>query len=229
MKKLLTIAIALIMALSLTAIPAFAAGELPTTIDYTEVHGVNPTDTVLDNVKIPVYGYVGADAKITDPVPGTGTDPTVKPEAVPYQVNVSVPTKIIWAAFESDGGAVTSPTYHIVNNSYTNNLTVTLVSFTKCYLGKATTDNDFVDPNLTLNITADGSPFTQSSVVAGNGTSAIYFGDSTANGTAIVGTLAKKVNTTTYPWNFKITGTYVGSYATAREPVYTMTLKFAVV
>jgi hypothetical protein len=212
MKKLLTIALALIMAFSLGAAPAFAEGgsisdpSLSQTDDT--VQGATGTEQA-----IPVYGYVGEDAIGTDTKPGTaGNEPTW----TPYEINVSVPTKIIWAAFESDkakGNNITAPSYTITNNSEKNDLKVTLIGFTP----GTGPDNTAIDTNLTLNIT--GMQMATSEVFKGG------FGK---NNVAFSGSVLTKRGGTTPQWSFSLDGKYSGaSYATAYKPTYTMTLKFA--
>jgi hypothetical protein len=255
MKKLLTIALALVMALSLTAIPAFAATPFDG-VDKApnKIYGAT-YDATTATGEVPVYGYVGEAKNVvdngTDPDgDGIKTDPenpNLPPSYVPYLVNVSVPTKIIWAAFETDKGVITAPEYKIVNNSLKNNLNVTLVSFTAGYTGYNNGDtaaNTVVDKDLTLNIAAPAgdtsSPFAQEEVVKGTDQSVTYFGSSPANSNPIKdgsnnnavlakATKSEQGEVTTHPWNFTIGGSYTGSFTTEYHPTYTMTLKFEVV
>lgn len=208
MKKFLGSLLTLAMVLSIAAVPAFA-GTLPPQGD-SSVTGSSPT-----NDTVPVYGYIGEDANIIDPNPG---NPTTPPVITPTgtAINVTVPTKIIWASFASTG-TVTSPSYHIDNNSTTVDLDVTLVSFT----ANATAGNTAVDPNLTLNIT--GTQMAQAGVMSA--------GTGYAPGTpsAYTATFARAASSTTpTTWNFAIGGTYSGTYGTSYEPTYNMVLRFSV-
>lgn len=72
---------------------------------------------------IPIYGYIGKDTNIVDPDP---EDPGVKPET---EIYVEVPVKIMFAAFESDGGAISSPDYTIKNLSTVNDVKVEIEKF----------------------------------------------------------------------------------------------------
>jgi hypothetical protein len=202
MKKLLTIALALVIALSLTAIPAFAAGGTlpdPDDIDYTTIQ----TNTTPHEQTIPVYGYLGEDAVIPPNYPEG--DPTL------YDINVSVPTKIIWAAFESDGGEISAPEYKIINHSKSKALNVTLLSF-----AGTGGDNTDVDPVLELNLTGK---LATTGVV--NKSKDTYYTDNT---TAFSSPLA--ANDT---WTFSLSGEYTGNFNVAKKPTYNMILKFAVV
>lgn len=208
MKKFLVSILALAMVLSIGSVTAFA-GTLPTGQGDESVTGSNPTsDTV------PVYGYIGEDANITDPNP---TSPTTPPTVTPTgtAINVTVPTKIIWASFASSG-TVASPSYYIQNNSTSVDLDVTLVSFTA-----TGTDNTAVDSSLVLNLT--GTQMAQAGVMS-SGT-----GYAPATPTAYATTFARATSATTpTTWNFAIGGTYTGSYSAAKNPTYDMILRFSI-
>ena len=135
MKKLIAILAVVAIAASLT-VPAFAASISDPTPASKLVQGDSAQETT-----VPVFGYVGEDADIT----GTDVPPGIIVEK--SQINVSVPVKLIWAAFESDKGAITAPTYTIKNNSEENKVAITMVSFTG-----TGTDNASVESKLTLNI-----------------------------------------------------------------------------
>ena len=142
------------------------AGDSPFTLDATNSNATGVKNDSADGQglvpkgkPIPVYGYVGEDAVITDP---DSNDPETPPEELDVDINVSVPVKILWAAFESDGGAVTSPNYRIKNNGDAN-LKVTVVNF-----ASTGTDNNDIDKYLTLNLTGIGSVFSQAELVKPN-------------------------------------------------------------
>ena len=77
---------------------------------------------------ITVHGYIGPDTTLTDTDP---TDPTVKPDPTDpdMMINVAVPMKILWAAFGTDNGKVTSPNYYVKNLSLSNDVEVTVTGF----------------------------------------------------------------------------------------------------
>ena len=81
---------------------AFADGEIINIITTNNVE------------TIPIYGYIGPDADIIDPT---------------SEIYVEVPVKILFAAFESDVGEITSPQFTITNLSTTNNIKVEIESF----------------------------------------------------------------------------------------------------
>jgi hypothetical protein len=207
-KKLSAIALTAILVMAIGVSPVFAAGSLPTE-DEIEYQDVNGNSGITG--QIPVYGYIGADADIDDPDP---EDPNVPPEPNVYEVNVSVPVKIFWAAFESDNGAVKSPNYKIKNNSKdtgTNNhdLDISLIGF-EATAGAA---QDLVTAGeLTLNLIGD--------IEAGNVVG-------TTPATAVALTTAKELPAN-ITWIFKIGGAYTGGFTTELNPVYNMVLEFSV-
>ncbi|MCL2332639.1 MAG: hypothetical protein FWC54_04035 [Actinomycetia bacterium] len=201
MKKIFATTLATMLLLSSVAAPAFAAGgSITPSTSYTDIQGDSAQDAT-----IPVYGYVGEDAVITDTDPSTpGSAPTV----TPYEINVSVPVKIIWAAFQSNAPAITAPSYYIKNNSASNALDVTLSSFT----ARSTSANSAVDADLTLNLT--GTEMAQAGIFnAGSG-----YTNTTAY-TTIFDPQAQ--------WDFSLSGTYTGLFNAAYNPVYDLVLTFA--
>ncbi len=201
MKKILALICATTLLFSALATSAFAAGgAIMTTPANRDVQGDSAQTTT-----IPVFGYVGEDATITDPDTG---DPNKPPVVTNYEINVSVPVKIIWAAFQSEAPAITAPNYYLKNNSAGNSLSVTLSSFK----ARATPANTAVDPKLTLNLT--GTQMSKNSVfAAGNG----YTGTSAFPLAFAPGA----------QWDFSLSGMYVGTFTTAQSPVYDMVLTFA--
>ncbi|MCL2332007.1 MAG: hypothetical protein FWC54_00775 [Actinomycetia bacterium] len=197
MKKIIATTLATMMLLSSVAAPAFAAGgSIAPSTSYTDIQGDSAQNAV-----IPVYGYVGEDAAITDTDPG---NPATPPTVTPYEINVSVPVKIIWAAFQTGGGVVTAPNYSIKNNSANNDLDVTLTSFT----ARSSSANTAVDSNLVLNIV--GTQMAQTDVVGYTGSTPY---------SAVLGKSAT--------WNFTLGGMYSGAYGADYNPAYDMTLTFA--
>jgi hypothetical protein len=197
MKKVITIAMAFMLIMAFSVVPSFAAGSFqPPT--YEDVQEDSPEDHT-----IPVYGYVGEDGDLDN-----GQPPTITTHAI----NVSVPTHIIWAAFEGDKGEVTSPNYYIKNNSKTLDLNVTIKDFT----AEDSEGNNAVDSALTLTLEGKNGEF---------GTSTTLF-DKTE---VITGNTDKIDNTFTAntKWEFTIGGLYDSEdFDTPQQPEYSMVLLF---
>ena len=68
---------------------------------------------------VPVHGYLGTDATVIVP----------EPEESATEIYVEMPMRLLFAAFERDGGVVSSPTYVITNLSAANDVRVELESF----------------------------------------------------------------------------------------------------
>lgn len=202
MKKLIAIVatFALVLCMSVTA---FAAPSLPATGTNDDVT-INSTPGTND---VPVYGYIGEDANITDPDP---TDPDVPPTVTPTgtDMELSVPVKLMWAAFASNGGTVTSPTYTIENKSAFA-VDVELTSFAQTSAANATKD-----AQITLSLTGLNAGATN--VV---GMAAPLSAGTLSKATALGGASATKT--------FTIGGTYTGSFNTAYAPTYSMVLTFS--
>ncbi|MDR1299854.1 MAG: hypothetical protein LBJ84_06360 [Oscillospiraceae bacterium] len=223
MKKLLSVTLAAIMAVSLASFPALAEDvpNLPadSSVAYTGLKGKYGSKTSdLKPPEIPVYGYVGPTDEIIDTNP---EDPDTPPQVV--EVNVSVPVKIIWAAFEDGGGAITSPEYYIKNNSGTRDLKVTLLSF----LPRAdVADNASVDGYLTLNLAGETNQFgSANTIVSGSGGVPAYPVDGSEPNKTIV--FANDFLHDGTQWKFNLNGTWGTTFpSTHYKPVYDMVLKF---
>lgn len=114
-RAIIAFVLALMLALPATGLAAGGfdpPGQSSTTTNGTEGRQV-----------IPLYGYIGPDTIIVDPDP---TDPEVKPET---EIYVELPVKILFAAFEGNNGAITSPDYTITNLSTANNVRVEIADF----------------------------------------------------------------------------------------------------
>jgi hypothetical protein len=224
-RKLTAILLAITMALTLSGVNVFAAGGFdPDPVDPDREIGGNVGPLVLDGntngnilrdkvkdgtnndyttgMPIPVLGYVGPAKTVVD------TDPK-DPEAGidGYLIEVSVPVKIIWAAFEENqvGGTteVDSPEYSIKNVG-SENLKVTVNRF-------ASTGDATVNSSLTLTFKPIGTqPFAEQTLFASN-----------AGLTPEIGSLNAGVT-----WNFEIDGAYTGGFTTTYEPTYDLELKF---
>jgi hypothetical protein len=223
MKKLIATMAAIAMTLTLSAAPAFADDPFDgVNVDYENnpIMGDTPTDGEAEG-DVPVYGYVGPYAEaIDDNDEDPDTDETDKdtPPKFIYHVNVSVPTKLIWAAFQENDGDVQSPEYHIRNNG-TKDLDVTMVSFeAKEDGGNVLPANLAIDKDLTLTVVSDD--FDEQEVVSAGDPSASYDINNASLGTLEQGTANQ--------WNFEFGGNYGGEFGDAKTPEYVMTLKFAV-
>ena len=226
LKKLFSVVTATVVAFGMSVTPVFAGSFVPPaqTTTGTAVIQEDGTDTTSD---IPVYGYIGPDVVITDGDPG---DPDVPPtiEGEPKDINVAVPVKIMWAAFASDEGDVTSPTYYIKNlsyGSYGSKIEISVADF-----DGANSDAAAVKSGLTLKMIDMDNP---TSTVDLLNSSHAY----TTGGTAFV-TLNQGASPTSLEvWNFSIGGFFGGDFpgmgsASAidkYQPEYNLTFKFEVV
>jgi hypothetical protein len=136
--------------------------------------------------------------------------------AAESKINVSVPVKLIFAAFESDNGAITAPKYHIKNNgSYPVDVSV---------------DSLTIENADTLTLTA--TPLTTGDVslkLRGSGTVPFNGTDFLTESSAInasIGTLAAAGDTYDTKY-FTFEGTYKGSFDPPKQPNYVLGFRFA--
>lgn len=200
LRRIVPFALAIVMMFGVTS-TAMAAGSVLTEPGEKQNYTATSPNSKVE-ADIYVYGYVGEDAVISDPKPGmkavepviikTGTD-----------VSVSVPTKVVWAAFASDAGDITSPEYKITNNSSKIDLDAYLVSFTS----SATADNTAVDSKLVLDMSS--TKFSKVQNLRG---------------------ISSKINlgilSRSETWDFKLSGRYTGVFGKSYEPKYNMVLEF---
>ena len=109
MKKFISGALAVIIT-SVMSMGVFAATPVATW----DPDPANTRDQSATPETIPMYGYIGP--FVENPEDPDPEDPTVNP----WKLNMSVPVKFIWAAFEPTSGLVSdvdSPTYNIINRS----------------------------------------------------------------------------------------------------------------
>lgn len=155
---------------------------------------------------IPVYGYIGEDTEIVDPDP---TDPTIPPEK---EIYVEAPIKVLFAAFESDNGAITSAVYAITNLSTVNNVKVELKNFVQ-------RNNPAVglEGKLTLDLVdKDGATLVEGIFPADYITAKL-----------VKETLLKKTEgSTDNTLPFAFGGMWTGTYSDELNPVFDMTLQF---
>lgn len=202
MKKIITILMVTIVAT--TTMVSASANTLPT-----PVYENKEMDTDNPKADVPVFGYVGPDADITDPT--DPTDPTKPPVIKPVatDMEVSLPVRLVWAAFASDGGQIKSPTYKIENKSPFA-VDVELTSFNNTT--PETDKNAAMEAGISISLT-DLNP--SATNVVGMTTPLPLETLTAANGT----------RPTT---EFNIGGTYTGSFSTAYQPTYRMVLTFSI-
>ena len=168
-------------------------------------NGVNADfdiDTSESGIDTPIYGYIGPDAIITDPNPQNPDAPFVVEKST-TDMEISVPVKLMWAAFASGGGEIISPEYSIENKSAFA-VDVTLTSF------EQTSSQDDKDAGVELTLSGLASS------PSGVGAQDIPAGTLDAAG----GAQAKRT--------FGFEGSYEGSFKSEYAPVYKMVLTFEI-
>lgn len=192
--------LALCVALIVPTTAALAAGFEPADPSYTTTNGADGKEV------IPVYGYIGQDTEIIDPDP---EEPEIPPET---QVYVEVPVKVLFAAFESDKGAITSPDYTLTNLSTVNDIQVEIANFRQ-------KDAADLAGKLTLDITDHAGAELVAGVFPAEYSSAKLLKDK----------LSKKVDgSTDNQLGFKIGGVWSGTFNSELHPSFEMTLQFSV-
>ena len=179
--------LALCMCLSIFNV-AFAA-------DDPEPNEKITTDTL---ETITIHGYVGPFAEVVIPDP--------------VEIYVEVPVKILFAAFDTDEGEVTSPNYKIINLSDTNDVKVEIEGFVQQDDPIAILDNQ-----LSLKLLTPDNEDLVSELFPADYSSAKLVKDN----------LSKNIEG--YNDNiieFMIGGTWSGSFETEIKPVFDMTVKF---
>ena len=157
---------------------------------------------------IPFYGYIGKDTQIVDPDP---ENPIIPPET---EIYVEVPVKVMFAAFESDAGAVSSPDYTIANLSSVNDVKVEIADFVQ-----TSAPGQGVEDNLSLKLTDNSG----TSIVDG------LFPGSYSSPKTLKAMLPKKTGDSgDNVIGFKIGGTWTGGFDKEIQPSFDMTLKFSV-
>ena len=212
MKKLLSFILAAIFAMALT-VPAFADSGFEESTSQTDksLTGNSPA-----TAEIPVYGYIGQNADISDSDP---SNPDTAPVATPNgsSISVTVPTKVIFAAFSENQGEISSPDYTVRNNSKTNSVTVSITSFTP----ETSEDNSAIDSNLDLKLEFMYD-FEKEVSLLENGT---------ALSSPVELTKCLEQDQTDYSVfrntaSFSLTGNYSGTFANSRTPSYDMVIRF---
>lgn len=204
MKRKLRIAVLLVVcvALLVPATSLAAGGFDPPEPSYTTTNGADGKEV------IPVYGYIGKDTGITDPDP---ENPEVKPET---EIYVEVPVKIMFAAFEGDAGAISSPDYAITNLSTANDVKVEIESFTQ-----RDAANTNLNGGLALTLVDEDGTDIVPDLFPADYTSAKLLKD----------VLSKKADgSAANVLGFALGGTWTGAFDAELHPEFDMTLKFSV-
>lgn len=206
MKKILSTATAILLAVSLSA-TALAATWEPNP-------GANG-DVSNGTQDVPMFGYIGEGFDPTDPDPEGPTNPFTS-------LNLSVPVKFLWAAFHDGTNPATapveSPSYQIINNS-TSDVEISVTDFVvETALAPA-------DGSVDLTFTGGSIP-----AIALNGISASFPASlGTIEGTDSSGTTGSTDIGET--WTFTVAGTYTpsaGAWPTdIATPEYTVEFNFA--
>ena len=155
----------------------------------------------------------------TQPVTG---DMEIKVFYASTTMSVSVPVKLLWAAFDGGGGSIGSPEYQIINNSYFSVDVGAKLTNVNHYDPDGTTvvAAPAADKELSLDLTGS----TANGVTALNTSTSLLFGESAYRN---LGTLGAKVT-----GGFTIGGSYFGTIPTnasqALYPEYGMEFKFSI-
>lgn len=188
---------------------------IPATGLAAESRGFDPADPANTTTNgedgkeiIPVYGYIGKDTTIVDPEP---ENPEVPPET---EIYVEVPVKVMFAAFESDAGSVSSPNYTITNLSTANDVKVEIENFAQ----RANPAVD-LDGKLSLKLTDHAGADLVTSVFPADYSSTKL----------LAGNLPKKADgSDANKLGFAIGGIWSGAFDSELHPAFDMTLKFSV-
>jgi len=198
MKKLIYAVITTVIVATTMVNVSADLDPFPAPVDQDRV--VNTDDPT---TQIPVFGYIGQDADITHPEDPDG--PLVI-NPVTTEMRVSVPVRLVWAAFASDGGEIKSPTYKIENKSAFA-VDVELTRFEN-----TTTDkDDDMDENIVISLE-----------------------DLNESAKDVVGMTElelltlRATGTSNSSIEFNIGGRYTGSFAKPYQPTYRMVLTFSI-
>ena len=188
MSKKLKVAVALALCMALL-VPNFI---------FASAAGGNTTTNGSDgNQIIPVQGYIDSNEAVIDPT---------------TEIYVEVPVEILFAAFESDAGAVTSPRYTITNLSEVSGVKVEILNFTQ---------RD--DPAASLN----GQLSLKLVDYDGNDLATDMFPNDYQTAKLLTGHLAAADGSGANKLGFTVGGTWDGSFAERLYPEFDMTLKFS--
>jgi|GEM_PF-1292983 len=158
---------------------------------------------------IPVHGHVGPHAVIIPPDP----DDPDGPPLTDTEIYVEVPVRILFVAFDSDGGAVTSPRYKITNLSETSDVKVEIADFTQRNAPDAELDNQ-----LSLRLVTLANEALVSDLFPADYSSAKLVKEN----------LPKSADgSSDNVLDFMIGGAWSGSFDKEIKPIFDMTVKFS--
>ena len=195
-KRLTAIVVSLCMVVSVSNV-VFANGEDDS---YKTITGEEET--------IPVYGYLGPDKSVTPPDTGDGGEPSS------VEIYVEVPTKILFAAFESNEGKITSPKFTITNLSDLSDIKVEIESFEQ-----RNSDEVNLDGRLSLKLV----DINDDDVVPELFPSSYH-----PLGKLLIDNLSKSVEGAgSNKFVFMVGGVWSGSFDEELQPVFDMVVKFS--
>jgi len=190
-KKKYVVAVILALYIAFTAFNLAASAEDDSPPTYKEI-------TESSEI-IPVHGYIG---------PSSTVIPTE-----PLEIYVEVPVKILFAAFDTDEGIVTSPLYKITNLSDKNDIKVEIEDFTQIDAH----DADLND-SLSLKLISPGN---------GDLVDELFPSDYSAP-KLMTASLSKYIEeSTNNVLQFTIAGTWNGTFDREIQPIFDMTVKFS--
>lgn len=225
-KKMISVILAAAFAIILTAAPAYAAPAKENS--YVSVPAAS---TVTDSeTAVPADASAYTDSGSTaaeESIPEISEDMEEMPEAdasalmaaSAASVNVTVPVKILFAAFAEDQGKISSPVYEIGNNNhdFAVGYDVQVTSFS----ARHTDANTAVDPYLHLELRYKRQAW---GAIGADNSVAVF-----DKGTGLSGELGLVTPNSSETFTIQFEGTYTGSFSADRMPRYDMVLKFTVV
>ena len=213
---------------------AFAGGQEALSVKiYYDTGPVNPSTSPCVTLTGGDYDHTGfTDYELTGLTPGStynirivltnaqGPDTRELTYTASPLINVSVPVKLVFAAFEGDRGAVTAPGYYIENNGEAD-VVVTLKSFAVEDPGGVTlTASPAAQDDLGLKFAWSGPP---SAAFATNGSG--WLVPSAAN--VALGQLGDRdAPDGANRVDFTLEGTYIGGFGVPKRPAYSLVLEF---
>ena len=155
---------------------------------------------------ISVHGYVGPFTVVTPPDPDD-------PDPPETEIYVEVPVKILFAAFDSHEGAVTSPKFKITNLSSTSDIKVEIEGF------EQRNDPDVIlDNRLSLKLVTLDEEDLVSELYPSSYASAKIIKESLSK--VIEGSNGNVIE-------FMVGGTWTGAFDKELKPIFDMTIKFS--
>ena len=158
-------------------------------------------DKIINNSTeiIPVHGYVGPFEVVIPP------DPEV-------EIYVEAPIKILFSAFDSDNGMVTSPKYVITNLSEKTDIKVEIESFAQQF-----DENASLDGQLSLKLVTHSNEDLVTELFPSDYTAAKLMSEK----------LNKNIDDGSNSIGFMIGGSWLGDFEQEIKPIFDMTMKFS--